>query len=229
MESQRTTKQLEAWTSEFGKEYTDRNPVDIEEMDRVLGEYYGCGRKSDVFCQFLPKDRLSEGRVLEVGCNIGVQLKILQNVNSGLELYGLEPMKYALDKGRALYPDITFVPGTAFDIPFKDGYFDAVMTNGVLIHIHPHDLTRALAEIHRVSRRFILFHEYYADVLTEVEYYGKKDILWKTNFLQRYLDLFPDLAVVDLRYLHFPDPVSQAPLIDQVGLLEKKGPMTTPC
>jgi pseudaminic acid biosynthesis-associated methylase len=221
MEGRYSTQQLKAWTSELGKEYTDRNPMTVDSMDRELGEYCGCGRKSDLFRQFLPVERISTGKVLEVGSNVGAQLKILQTVNSGLELYGLEPMEYAIEKGLAYYPDIKFIHGTAFEIPFEDNYFDVVMTNTVLIHIHPTDLSKALSEIHRVCRRFIHFHEYYADVLTEVNYHGYKNLLWKTNFMQRYLDLFPDLACVEVRYLHYQDPVNKKPLIDQVGLLVK--------
>lgn len=222
MEREPATRQLEVWRSEFGRKYTDRNPITVDEMDRKLGEYCGCGRKSDLFRQFVPPERIPAGRVLEVGSNVGVQLKILQTVNPGLELYGLEPMQYALDKGRASYPDITFVPGTAFDIPFKDNYFDLVMTNTVLIHIHPGDLPRALAEIHRVSRRYIHFHEYFADSPTEVTYHEQDGLLWKTNFMERYLDLFPALSVVDVRYLNYPDTATSAPLTDQVALLEKR-------
>ena len=105
MSSKKLTKQLEAWTSEFGIKYTDRNPMTVEDMDRELGEYCGCGRKSDLFREFLPPKLISSGKVLEVGCNIGMQLKILQTVNSGLELYGLDPMKYAIEKGKTLFSE----------------------------------------------------------------------------------------------------------------------------
>lgn len=216
------TDQLKAWTSEFGKEYTDRNPIDIDKMDRELSEYCGAGLKSDLFRQFLSPERINSGRVLEVGSNVGVQLKILQKVNPTLDLYGLEPMGYAINIGRAAYPDIRFTQGRAFEIPFEDNYFDVVMTNGVLIHIHPNDLRKALSEIHRVCRRYIHFHEYYADTLTEICYHGRAGLLWKTNFMQRYMDLFPSLTCVELRYLHYQDPTNQLPLVDQVVLLEKK-------
>jgi pseudaminic acid biosynthesis-associated methylase len=215
------TKQLETWTAEFGKEYTDRNPIAVDAMDKEFGEYCGVGRKSNLFRQFLPVERISKGKVLEVGSNVGVQLKILQTVNPSLELYGLEPMDYAREKGMAYHKDIKFTKGTAFEIPFEDNFFDVVMTNTVLIHIHPDDLPTAMSEIHRVSKRFIHFHEYFAPTLTNVNYHGNKDLLWKTDFMQRYLDLFPTLTVVDVRYLDYKDPGSKAPLVDQVALLEK--------
>lgn len=218
----RQTDQLEVWTSKFGQDYTDRNPIDVDKMDRELGEYCGAGLKSNLFRQFLSPERIHRGRVLEVGSNVGVQLKILQKVNPTLELYGLEPMEYAIDKGRSTYPDIHFTQGTAFDIPFEDNSFDVVMTNTVLIHIHPNDLPGALSEIHRVCRRYIHFHEYYADALTEIRYHGRAGLLWKANFMQCYMELFPGLTCVEVRYLHYQDSADQLPLVDQVVLLEKK-------
>jgi SAM-dependent methyltransferase len=119
------------------------------------------------------------------------------------------------------HKDIQFTRGNGFEIPFEDDSFDVVMTNTVLIHIHPSDLPKMLSEIHRVARRYIHFHEYYTPTLTEVNYHGQGGLLWKTDFMQRYLDLFPRLDIVDTRYLHYLDPVTKAALIDQVGLLEK--------
>lgn len=221
MKKEPLTSELGVWTSQFGKEYTDRNPISVDAMDKELGEWYGCGRKSDLFREFLTPERLPGGKVLEVGSNVGAQLAILRTVNPELELNGLEPMGYALEKGRAYYPDINFVQGTAFDIPFPDNHFDLVMTNTVLIHINPVDIPRALAEIHRVCRRYIFFDEYYAGDLTEVRYYGQQGLMWKTNFMQRYLDLFPDLKQAGVRYLKYSDVATGEPLINQVALLEK--------
>ncbi len=221
MKSNELTRQLQTWTSEFGEKYTNRNPMTIEDMDKELGEYCGCGKKSDLFFEFLPPKLIASGKVLEVGSNIGMQLKILQKVNLGLELFGLEPMNYAVEKGRELFPDITFVQGTSFEIPFEDDYFDIVMTNTVLIHIHPNDLPKALSEIHRVCKGYIHFHEYFSATATEVKYHGNTDLLWKTNFTKLYLEQYPDLHCVKERFLHYQDPVNNVPLIDQVGLLAK--------
>jgi len=218
---QNATKQLEIWQSEFGKDYTDRNPASAETMDSSLERYYGGVKKSDLFRQFLSAERIPSGNVLEVGCNIGAQLRILRTVNPSLELYGIEPQAYALAGARGLSPDINFLPGTAFDLPFRDGFFEVVMTNSVLIHIHPSDLPSALLEIYRCSQRFIFCHEYFSESIREVPYHGHQGLLWKMNYMQQYLDRFPNLRIVDVRYLHYPDPDGEQELVDQVCLLEK--------
>ena len=96
------------------------------------------------------------------------------------------------------------------------------MTNTVLIHIHPNDLPKMLSEIHRVSRKYIHFHEYYSEPPAEVKYHGNTDLLWKTNFMKLYLEQFPDLICLRERFLHYQDPRNNKPLVDQVGLLAKR-------
>ena len=214
------TRQLESWTGEFGRAYTDRNFGSPQEMDEWLAQDFGI-HKSDLFRQFLSTQQISSGRVLEVGCNIGLQLRLLGAANPNLELYGLDPQAYALAKGRELSPMVNFIPGSAFDLPFKDGYFDVVMTNNVLIHIHPADLPAALAEIYRSSGQYIFLSEYFSEKPCEVNYRGNQGLLWKMNYMQRYLDLFPSLRCVQVRYLSYPSPDGQSEVTDQVCLLEK--------
>src|SRR5437879_1670425 len=186
------TKQLEVWTSEFGRTFTDRSPQSPEEMDALWERLYKV-RKTETFCRFLSPERLPCGRVLEVGCNVGAQLGLLQRVNPRLELWGLDPQTYALEKARQQYPHMTFVEGTAFDLPFEDGYFDLIMTNVVLIHLHPSDLPAALAEMYRCTRRYLFYHEYFSETPREVPYRGESELLWKMNYKELYLKLFPDL------------------------------------
>ena len=217
------TNQLATWQAEFGREYTDRNLYSVEEIDRLLEESRGV-KQSEIFRQFLPLRGFSFGRVLEVGCNIGNQLKLFDSVFPGFELYGIDPQNYAIDKGHTLNPEINFLVGSAFHIPFKDGMFDLVMTNGVLIHIHPDNLLGALSEIYRSSHRFIFCDEYFADFAEqpcEIAYRGHTGLLWKMNYMQLYLDNFPDLKCLEVRRLHHRDPHTGADFVDQICLLEK--------
>ena len=42
--------------------------------------------------------------------------------------------QYAVEKGKENTKGINIIQGSAFDLPYKDNYFDLVCTNGVLIH-----------------------------------------------------------------------------------------------
>ena len=159
------TPQLALWRSEFGHDYTNRN-------DRDRPERVAAWRN------------LLEGvapvRVLEVGCNVGWNLVYLERLGIH-ELYGIEPQPSAVERARYRRPAFNVLHGTAFDLPFRDGFFDLVFTSGVLIHIAPESLGTALDEIARVSRRWIAAVEYDHPSEQEVPYRGHAGALWKRD------------------------------------------------
>ena len=69
------------------------------------------------------------------------------------------------------------------------------------IHVSLKDLPSALSEIHRVSRRYIVAMEYFAEEETVIPYRGSEDLLWKRNFLKHYQTQFPDLKLVATGFL----------------------------
>ncbi len=215
-----TGEQLDTWTAGFGREYTDRNTLSVDDMDSAFGQQFGI-RKSEIFRDLVGPSRLPSGRVLEVGCNIGLQLQLLHRANPGLELHGLEPQPYALARARALSPGMEFHQGNAFALPFPNRSFDLVMTHGVLIHIHPDDLPKAITEIHRVSRRYILCHEYYAPDTVEIKYHGKDGLLWKTDFARKYREHCAGIREIAVRYYPYSESAGGSTLVDQVVLIER--------
>lgn len=195
------TKQMEKWSGDFGKEYTDRNVFSLEELDTLYKSKYGVTR-TELNQRFLEgMDRSI--RVLEVGSNVGNQLLCLQSMGF-VNLYGIELQSYAVALSKARTKRINIIEGSAFDIPYKDGYFDLVFTSGVLIHINPSDIVWALREILRCTREYIWGFEYYADEHTEITYRGHKELLWKADYAKLYLAQFEDLKIVKeerLKYL----------------------------
>ncbi len=170
---------MEVWRGEFGKAYTDRNLIDW----RI---------RLPAFRRML--DGLCLTQVCEVGCNRGHNLLALTELlGGGCGIVGVEPNPYALRAARLSSPRVGLVSGDAFGLPFKDGHFDLVFTSGVLIHIPPSCLAPALTEICRVSRRYILAIEYFADMDTAIPYRGHDDLLWKRDFLAHYQRQFPAL------------------------------------
>lgn len=189
----KTTEQMEKWAGLFGREYTDRNALSLEEMEALYKRNYGQTRTE-------LNERFLEGidrsiRILEVGSNVGNQLLCLQRMGFG-NLYSIELQTHALELSRARTKRTNIIEGSAFDIPFKDGYFDLVFTSGVLIHIGPSDMASAMREIHRCTREYIWGLEYYADEHTEITYRGHKNLLWKADFARLYLDQLGDLELV---------------------------------
>jgi len=210
------TPQTDVWNGRFGRDYTDRNPHSLEELQALYKKNYGTTRieLNERFLQGLDRSI----RILEVGSGLGMQLLCLQSMGFG-NLYGVELQEYAVEESKAETRGINIIQGTAFDIPFKDGYFDLVYTSGVLIHIHPDDLAAAMGEIYRCTGRHIWGLEYFADTCTEVEYRGNENLLWKNDFARLYLDRLSDLELVQEERIKYQDVDNQ----DAMFLLRKAG------
>ncbi len=209
-----STRQMNTWKGDFGKEYTDRNFQTIKEMKLQYMDNYGRSLE-EIYLPFLG-DLDRSINILEVGCNIGRQLLFLQSLGFK-SLYGIELQEYAVEKAKSNTQGINIIQGSAFDIPYKDNYFDMVFTAGVLIHISPADIGGALSEIYRTTGKYIWGLEYYAEDYVEVNYRGNNELLWKTNFAKLYLDQFSGLKLVKeekIKYL-------QDENVDSIYLLEK--------
>ncbi len=211
------TPQAAVWSGDFGRAYTDRNVLPPRELDALYAKRLGVTR-SAMNQEFLA-DLGRDLRILEVGSNVGNQLVALQGMGFR-DLYGIELQEYAVEESKRHTRGINILQGSAFDVPFKDGFFDLVFTSGVLIHIAPSDVRTALREICRCSRRYVWGMEYYAPSYQEVVYHGNEGLLWKTDFAALYAETCPELKVVKHKTYHEVD----GPNEDAMFLLERAGP-----
>ncbi len=210
------TRQMEEWAGQFGKEYTDRNALSLDELQELYKGYFGITRleMNQKFIGKLDRDM----RILEVGANIGNQLSMLQNMGFK-NLYGIELQPYAVELSKSRTKNINLIQGSALDIPFKDGYFDLVFTSGLLIHISPEDISRVLDEMHRCTCKYIWGIEYFAEEYTKVIYRDHDDLLWKTDFPKLFLDRFKDMKAVKIEYFKYLNNDN----VDVMFLLQKNG------
>jgi pseudaminic acid biosynthesis-associated methylase len=178
--------QIHSWQGELGSSYTERNVIDpdlrIPAFREMLAGLSGLNR------------------ILEVGCNRGHNLIALRTIlGESTELVGIEPnldaLKLARESGR-----FEVLRGDTRDLLFRSGAFDLVFTAGVLIHIPQSTLAASMAEIARVSARYVLAIEYFAADETEVPYRGGQDLLWKRDFLACYQAAVPHLTLVRSGY-----------------------------
>jgi len=221
------TPQMQAWEGQFGKEYTDRNALTLEETDSLYLRNYGVTRTemNDRFLGNLSRGMtiLSRGMtILEVGSNTGTQLLFLQKAGFK-NLYGIDANAYAVELSKARTKGINIILGSGFGTPFKDGFFDMVFTSGLLIHIAPTDIAQVLDEIYRCTKRYIWCFEYFAPKYMEVAYRGHNDLLWKANFCKMFLERFSGLKLVKEERFGYLDSDN----VDTMFLLEKGGPLAS--
>jgi pseudaminic acid biosynthesis-associated methylase len=187
MDDRPESQRLEAlWAGDFGDEYVDRNAAAYRGRDDFWGD-------------LLTRHPCS--RVLEIGCNIGGNLRsVAQHVQAG-EVYGVDINRKALRELRRTSPEVNAVWSPARHLPYRDRWFDLVFTMGVLIHQPESTLPLVMSEMVRCSQKWILCGEYHAESTTDVPYRGHDGALFKRDYGRIFLDLFPELRLVERGFL----------------------------
>ena len=176
----------ELWGGQFGDEYVERN---ARAAERRAAFWQG-------ICSEFPVQR-----VLEVGCNLGANLKWISQSIKPQNTFGVDINQKALERLHAHLPNVNAILTPARELPFRDSWFDMVFTMGVLIHQPESTLPLVMSEIVRCSRRYVLCGEYYSDTTTEVPYREQRGALFKRDYGRIYQELFPDLRLLKQGFL----------------------------
>lgn len=189
------TAQLERWSGDFGDAYIERNTASGDAIEKRQAGW-------QKILKAFPSQPQS---ILEVGCNVGINLRALNNLTDAT-LYGVEPNLTALQHLRDanIVAEGNLYDGNIFDIPLNDNGVECVFTSGVLIHIAPNDLEAAYRELYRVSSKYILSIELFSKKPESINYRGHDDMLFKRDFGLKWLEIFPDLVPIEQGFLWQP-------------------------
>jgi ubiquinone/menaquinone biosynthesis C-methylase UbiE len=100
----------------------------------------------------LPQEPL---KVLEVGCGAGLSAeRIIPMLHEGSTFEGSDLLSDLTDLASERNPGITFTTESAYDLQHEDNSFDLVFGLEMLEHLDEPE--RALAEMKRVSRKYII-------------------------------------------------------------------------
>ena len=125
---------------------------------------------------------LRSSSVLEVGCNIGNDLK---EFPEGVEVHGLDLNEDALEIAKQKLPSFKFKKGSILEIPFEDSSIDFVFTHYLLNYIPEQEMEKAIKELFRVSKKYILTCELFDENESQLE--GEIQS-WKRNVYKRWLN-----------------------------------------
>ena len=116
------------------------------------GYHYIEGRWEKVAIMMAKHYGLKSGdKILDVGCGKGFLLFDFLKVVPGLEIYGVDVSKYAIENGKEEIRDRLHI-GNATNLPWSDDEFDFVYSINTLHNLHNYDLSKALKEIERVGK-----------------------------------------------------------------------------
>lgn len=179
------------WAEEFGDGYLARNMSD-DLLAANLNLF------SKIFNSTGGLDS-----VLELGCNVGMNLRAISSLMPNCELIGvdinnsaLEILKKNLSRVKAHEKSVSNV---------LDIEADLVFTKGVLIHINPNDLEKVYDNLYNCSKKYICIAEYYNPVPVTVEYRGYSNKLFKRDFCGELLHKYPDLKLIDYGFCYHLD------------------------
>lgn len=175
--------QSNQWGRDFGAEYTRRNLLSLENVEKEYIADYGFSRSALNDEALRNMSLPQEPKILEIGCNIGNQLGLLA-ARGFKNLYGVDVSEYAVSLAKSRYPGIWFELASGDDLPFKSNTFDLVFTSRMLIHVRDDKLGAVLDELIRVCRPggYIWGLEYFAPVHEERVYRGRDNLLWRGDF-----------------------------------------------
>ena len=199
------TEQENFWEGEFGNEYTDRNNEIIIKNNVNLFEKI--------------LKNISIKTIFEIGCNRGLNFKAIKLINQDISLNGLEINKYAYDILNSenicdnLYNDTIFNHNNT-------NKYNLVFTKGVLIHINPEKLNEVYKKMYDLSDKYILIAEYYSRDIREINYRGHNNKLFKRDFCNEIMTLYPELKIKDYGFIYHKDPLY--PLDDITWFLLEK-------
>jgi spore coat polysaccharide biosynthesis protein SpsF len=178
------------WSGDFGDDYVDRN----------LGAY-------DARASFWSRtlEQIEPVSVLEVGCNVGGNLRFIAPELPAGSVYGIDVNLKALSYLRESHPQVNAILSSAKSLPVRDDLFDLVFSMGVLIHQPEESIRSVISEMIRVSGRWVLTGEYFAEEDVEVPYRGHEGALYRRDYGRLFQEVDPSLTLVDTGRLSASD------------------------
>jgi spore coat polysaccharide biosynthesis protein SpsF len=201
------TEQEIFWEGGFGDSYISRN-----ESNGLLAS------NLSLFSKILSSAEPINS-VLELGCNIGMNLIALEALSPKLSINGVDINAKAiqeLSKNKEHYN----LQQQSIIEPINSSNVDFTFTKGVLIHINPEKLNFVYDNLYALSSKYICLIEYYNPSPVSLEYRGHQDRLFKRDFCGEMLEKYKDLQLIDYGFSYRNDHIF--PQDDMTWFLLKK-------
>lgn len=142
--------------------------------------------------------------LLEVGCNIGPNLKRINDEFPKRKLVGLDINAECIKRAKSLLPSVQFkFGGVSSLVQFRDKIFDILLCDAVLMYVGPEDIYKTIKGFDRITRKAIIL----------VEWYDKNSILgkekehhWARNYKKLMEEFGYKVAMKNIKEIDWPTP-----------------------
>jgi len=154
------------YDDEFWKKYADEN----------------ASRVNEEFAKFIANlaSSLHCTSILEIGCGTGIDLK---EFKEPFEVNGLDLNDHALSLARKSIPNVNFKNGDITKMPYEDSSIDFIFTHKLLNYLDDETLDTCVAELFRVSKKYILNCELFGESEKSIN-----ENMKSRNMLKRWMD-----------------------------------------
>ena len=181
------TSQESFWSGQFGDSYIQRN----QSKELLAANLH-------FFSHVLDKTK-NISNVLELGCNVGMNLRALTLLLPNSLLTGVEINENAAKLAKEISDDVSIHQGSLLDFA-SDEQFDLVFTKGVLIHLAPEVLSDVYRTMANAASRYVLIAEYFNPAPVSIDYRGHQEKLFKRDFAAEFLDANPEFEMIDYKF-----------------------------
>ena len=101
------------------------------------------------------------GSICELGCASAPNLVKFAKEMPGLQLGGADPVPEAIDMAKKVLPGAIFDVRSADNLYFADNSVDVTLTDMTCIYLSPFVIKKALREMKRITRSFVVLCEFY--------------------------------------------------------------------
>lgn len=93
-------------------------------------------------------------RVLDIGCGKGLNINYYRMVFPNVEFVGIDIFEPDIEEAKKKQPEVEFLTADVVNLPFKDGEFDLLISDGVMMYVK--DIEKGVAELKRVAKSIVL-------------------------------------------------------------------------
>lgn len=176
-------RQLKTWIGTFGDKWSKR----------CNGNTLDMAARRKTFKALFTNLAIPKNSVFEVGCNSGHNLQEIRKL--GYSVFGCEPNMKACKLSQSSGIQTYMADGANLQ-HIKDSTFGIVFTSCVLIHTTPKECRKIMKEMARISKKYVLFIEYFAKKETKKVYRRHKELFFKRNFTKIFAEECKDFKLL---------------------------------